>query len=407
MSIEKKKILLIEQNQDGTIGGSHYCMLYLMQGLNKKYFEPSILFYENNSLLKHFSEEAETNIMAMEPYSGYKNKKIRQMLNMLETIKRIKKCYTFIKKKSIDLVHLNNTVAVGYDTWLPAAVAANVPCITHDRTFLRFNQLNLKFFNTLSKKYSKVLTVSNVIRNNLINQGFNPQKVETVYDGIDSDKFRSRVKKSKKEIMDEFNIDEKTAVIGLVGNIREWKGQAYLIESLNILKDYQNNFFCLFVGDVAKNSDKDRNFMKYLKKKIKQYELEKKVLFTGYRSDVPDIINALDIQVNASIEPDPFPHVILEGMALGKVVIATDLGGARESISHEKSGFLVSPKDPKELAEKISIIIKNKELKKCMSAAAYDRVKNKFTLDKNVENTQRIYHSVINNYSYFLKNKKD
>ncbi len=180
-----------------------------------------------------------------------------------------------------------------------------------------------------------------------------------------------------------------------MGNIREWKGQELLIDSLNILQKQLANFKCLLVGDVAKNSDEDTKFKERLLKKIDAYGLEDKVIFTGYRSDVPDIVNALDVQINASIEPDPFPHVILEGMSLSKVVIATNLGGAIESIEDGKTGFLVSAKDPSDLSEKIRLVLTDKPLRESMSKKARERVEKFLSLERNVEHTEEIYYSIF------------
>jgi glycosyltransferase involved in cell wall biosynthesis len=393
--MNKKRILFVEQNNDGTIGGSHYCLLYLIQRLDRKLYEPVTIFYENISLLDRFEREGDTFVMKKAKSLSLKIDVLRKLLNMLLTVSFIVKCFFCLKSKRIDLVHLNNTVAVGYDTWLIAAMIAGIPCITHDRTFLRFEKLNLNFFKLLSKKYTKVLTVSNVIRDNLIDQGFNPSIVETVYDGIDADEYCKRVNKNKEEILAEFNIDSKTYIIGLIGNIREWKGQELLIDSLNILQWQIPKFHCLLVGDVAKNSDADLKFKEKLIKKISKYGLSDKVIFTGYRSDVPDIINALDVQINASIEPDPFPHVILEGMSLGKVVVATNLGGARESIDDGKTGYLVSSKDPLEMAEKIKHVLLDKKLKEAMSNNARERVKKLLSIERNVMQTQDIYQSIM------------
>lgn len=271
---------------------------------------------------------------------------------------------------------------------------AKVPCITHERCFLRFSELGLNFFGVLSRHYKKVLTVSNVIRNNLLEQGFRNDVVQNVYDGIDDDAYRRRVKKNREDILSEFNIDEGDHIIGLVGNIREWKGQEFLVESLRILERELSNFVCLFIGDTAKNFSDDNAYQKRLLQKIDDYGLSKKIIFTGFRDDVPDLCNALDIQVNASIRPDPFPHVILEAMALGKAVVATDLGGAKESVDDGKSGFLVSSESERQLAEKIKRLLTDNNLRNNMAACATKRVK-LFSMESNIKNTEKIYEKLL------------
>jgi glycosyltransferase involved in cell wall biosynthesis len=391
-----KNILYVEQTVDGTIGGSHYCLLYLIQHLNKYVFKPKVVFYEDNKLVDRFRQEAEVFIFNKINFNLFRYRIIRSFLNFIKNIKFIIICYIFIKKNKIDLVHLNNTVAAGYDTWLIASILARIPCVTHDRTFLKFNKLDLKGFKILSKKFNKVLTVSNTIRKNLLDQGFDPSIVETVYDGIDADEYRRRIKRKKADILDEFKIGSDNYLIGLVGNIRQWKGQQYLIDTLNIVNNEIQNFFCLLIGDTAKNYQADIEYKKKLEEKIDKYGLKNKVIFTGYRDDVPDLCSALDVQINPSIKPDPFPHVILEAMSLGNPVIATDLGGARESIEEGKTGFLISSDNVHDFAAKLKRILLDSELREMMSKNAKGRVEI-FSIENNVKNTEQIYKKLLFN----------
>lgn len=395
--MKRRKILFVEQNVDGTIGGSHYCLLYLVQKLNRNIYEPIIAFYEPNQLMGLFSKEGKTIVFNKAKNVTFDNIVLRKLINILINMIFVFRCIFFLLKNKINLVHLNNSVAVGYDTWLVACLLTGVPCITHERNFDRFdrfNRLNLPLFKILSSRYNKVLTVSDVIRDNLISQGFDPKIVETVYDGIDAEKYRQRVSRTRDEIFKEFGIDKGSYLIGLIGNIREWKGQELLIDSLDIINKQVSNFVCLFIGDVSKNSDEDLKFKDKLVKKIDQYGLEEKIIFTGYRSDVPDLVNALDVQINASIKPDPFPHVILEGMSLGKVVIATNLGGAIESIDNGRSGFLVTATQPQDLAEKIITVLRDDKLRKSMSENAKERIKI-FSMENNLINTEKIYKAML------------
>ena len=392
--MKRRKILFVEQNVDGTIGGSHYCLLYLVQKLNRNIYEPIIAFYEPNQLMGLFSKEGKTIVFNKAKNVTFDNMVLRKLINILINMIFVFRCIFFLLKNKINLVHLNNSVAVGYDTWLVACLITGVPCITHERNFDRFDRLRLPLFKILSSRYKKVLTVSDVIRDNLISQGFDPKIVETVYDGIDAEKYRQRVSRTRDEILKEFGIDQSSYLIGLIGNIREWKGQELLIDSLDIINKQVSNIVCLLIGDVSKNSDEDLKFKDKLVKKIDQYGLEEKIIFTGYRSDVPDLVNALDVQINASIKPDPFPHVILEGMSLGKVVIATNLGGAIESIDNGRSGFLVTATQPQDLAEKIITVLRDDKLRKSMSENAKERIKI-FSMENNLINTEKIYKAML------------
>lgn len=391
--MKPSKVLFVEQNIDGTIGGSHYCLLYLLQNLNKTKFEPITIFYELNPLVSQFQKESKTIIVNFRYYSKIRLRIVRKMVNLfLHLFHFLFACFLVLKHR-IKIIHLNDTVVGGFDIWIPVSMIFRISCITHERCFPSLKNIK-KFDWFLMNKYSKVLAVSNVVKNNLTSKGFTEKRVITVYDGIDPDKFNLKVKKMAEVIRAEFNIPENSMLIGLIGNIRYWKGQELLLDSLNILNKKFPNFKCLFVGDIAKDTLNDVQYKEKLIQKSIDYGVKEKIIFTGYRSDVPDIINALDIQINASVLPDPFPHVILEAMSLGKVVVATNLGGATESIEDGVTGFVVPPNDPNILADKIRLVLSDKNLREKMQIAARSRI-HKFHLDKNVCQTQDIYFDLL------------
>jgi glycosyltransferase involved in cell wall biosynthesis len=103
------------------------------------------------------------------------------------------------------------------------------------------------------------------------------------------------------------------------------------------------------------------------------------VKLTGHRSDVPDIMNTLDIVIHASTLPEPFGMVILEGMALGKPVIAAASGGPLEIIQNDISGILVPPGDPVRLSESVGGLISNPQKRKSLGMAAKERIQEKFS----------------------------
>ena len=216
--------------------------------------------------------------------------------------------------------------------------------------------------------------------------------VQTVHDGIDADAFERRVVRRREQVRSELEIGAGVPVIGLVGNVREWKGQEYLADALHVLHRSLPDFVCLFIGAATQE---DAEFERRLRKKIADYGLSQKVIFTGYRSDIPDLVNALDVLVNASIRPDPFPHVILEGMALGRVVVATNLGGAVESIADGESGFLVPGDTPVILADRLHRVLVDPALRKSMEDRARRRVRELFSLQENVRKTTEIYASLL------------
>ena len=128
---------------------------------------------------------------------------------------------------------------------------------------------------------------------------------------------------------------------------------------------------------------------------ILKYNLEKYVLFTGFRKDIYNIINSLDIIVHTSILPEPFGRVLLEGMILRKPVIATNQGGPLEIIEDGVSGLLVPPENPKLLSDKISFLVENKHISKTMGENARRRIEEKFSIERNVKEIEDVYLNLL------------
>ena len=119
-----------------------------------------------------------------------------------------------------------------------------------------------------------------------------------------------------------------------------------------------------------------------------------KVVFAGFREDMPEIYAAMDIFVLASYA-EPCGRVILEAMSSGKPVVGTESGGTPEIIQSDVTGFLVKPRDARALADKIAYLIKNPAMAKDMGAAGRRRVEEHFSIEKNARQTERVYLEIL------------
>lgn len=212
----------------------------------------------------------------------------------------------------------------------------------------------------------------------IFNAGINPEKIITIYNGIDSNRYSYLNPQSKRE---ELGIKENDYLIGTIGRLDEQKGIEYLFKALKIIKEQIQNFKCLVVGN-----GRLRSKLEQLKVKL---GIKENVILTGARTDANDLMAMFNLFVLPSLW-EGLPNVLLEAMACEKPIIATNVGGVPELIENEKSGILVEPKDPNSLAKAIIELIKNKEKSKIVSQQARKRVE-KFSLDKMVKEIEKIY----------------
>ena len=138
----------------------------------------------------------------------------------------------------------------------------------------------------------------------------------------------------------------------------------------------------------------DIKYLNELTSGIRDYHLDNNVILTGYRSDIPNILNALDIFVHASICPEPYGLVVLEAMAAGKAVIASNEGGPVEMIIDGESGILIEPGNARLLADKLKLLISDKKFRTQLGENAYKRVEGKFS-KIDIEFIEHLYKKLL------------
>jgi glycosyltransferase involved in cell wall biosynthesis len=395
--MNRKRILFVEQNLDGTIGGSHHSLLLLVRYLDRTLFEPTVAFYQRNALIPEFERYAKVVVLpAPEPIQIKRGANARasdpiglaalgaqKVINATRAaaaaMARVFHVVTFIRP---DLIHLNNCVLVGRD-WLLAARATGARCIVHQRGFAT---------PTGSVRgFDKVICISRDVHESLARQVPDlAARAIQIYNGIDVAEYtREAHAKDSATIRHEFNVAPDDVLIGLVGNLQRWKGQDVLLDALPKLQSTAG-WRALLIGAAPVDAD-GQAYYRRLQDQLQRLGLQDRVTFTGYRSDVSSIVNALDVLVHTSVTPEPMGRVILEGMALGKPVIATDHGGPREIIEQGRSGFLVTPGDPQALAALLDRVIASSELRETVGREAIARVSEHFSVAEYARRVQEVY----------------
>jgi glycosyltransferase involved in cell wall biosynthesis len=142
------------------------------------------------------------------------------------------------------------------------------------------------------------------------------------------------------------------------------------------------------VGDF---SDGDKAYIKEVRELITHYGLDNHIILTGYRKDVPAIMQLMDVIVHASIKPEPFGMVLIEGMAMGKPIVATKMAGPLDIVTDGQTGILVEPGDIKNMATAVLRILAEKPLAKTMGRDGRDRVTALFTKERYARQVEKVY----------------
>ena len=306
----------------------------------------------------------------------------------------------FILTKKINIVHARSR-APAWSCYL-ACLLTNRAFVTTFHGTYNFNNKLKKFYNSVMLRSNLTIAGSNFIFSH-INENYNEylnkkKKLRVIFRGINIDYFSQKnisVLKQEKLKM-EWGLEQNKFTILMPGRLTSWKGQEKLIESLNILiEDYNiTNFQAILLG-----SDQGRKvYTKKLHSLVERYSLTKKVKFIENCKEMPLAYSLADVVVSASIEPEAFGRVAVESQAMGKPIIASNLGGSKETVLNKKTGFLYKHDDPRELAKNLNTVIQlNQEELKFMGNEGRKNITKKFDVEVMCDSNLREYKKLLKN----------
>ncbi|WP_028841480.1 glycosyltransferase family 4 protein [Thermodesulfobacterium hveragerdense] len=397
------KILIFDTGKEW--GGGTVSLIELLKRINKEKYYFTALFYHNynKGFESNVQKELETLgvkfiVLPQQPKS-LKTKLIKEFLRVLLFFnQKLRKYAIFwvdyffrikpnakiiakiVKDLKIDLIYMNNQPATNLEGIL-AAKMTNVPAVLHCRTIPKLNKFLIKQTNLWLEK---IICVSDGVRNFLVENGIFSEKCVVVYDGID---IHLKPSMPPNEIRKNLGISEKDVVIGTVGTLRKIKRVDDFIEAIFLLKkQVKEPFKAVIVGDGPEKEE--------LMKLVRERNLEKEIIFAGFQSDPISYIKAFDVFVLTS-EREGFGRVILESMLMGKPVVASKIPGVLSLVIDGETGFLVPPKNLQGFVEKISLFIKDPQLRKKLGEQGRKRVLENFSLEKYVEGVEKVFTEVL------------
>jgi len=306
-------------------------------------------------------------------------------LKIIVNILRLKK---LIKRENVKLVHARSR-APAWSAYF-AAKSSKVPFITTFHGYYKNNFPGKKIYNSVMAKGEKIIAVSDFIKRHITSYyGVDEGRITTIHRGVDFNEFDAgKISDTQIRAFKKTHDIENRTVILLPGRITRWKGQIIAVRALNYLED--KNAVLVFAGKL----NEQNNYSIEIISELNDNGLMHRAKFLGDVNDMALVYAASDIVLSTSVEPETFGRVSAEANMMGKVVVATNIGGSKEIIVDGKTGFLVEAGQPKILAEKIDellLLLKDEKIKQRMSEDCVLNVKNNFSLEKNV----RRYFEII------------
>ena len=282
----------------------------------------------------------------------------------------------------IDLVHSHLYHANLYGRL--ACLRAGVPAVASVHNTYTRPKLHRRLINRfLARTTKRVIAVSEDIKRDLIrHDGIPAERIAVISNGVDFARVSSATTRAQARLR--LGIGEATVAVGCVARLEEQKGHRFLLEAMSLLRDLPMRL--LVVGDGRLRAD--------LEQRAASLGIGESTTFLGMRSDVPDILPALDIYAMPSLW-EGLSIALLEAMAAGLAVVATDVGGVRQVFGEDECGVRVSPGNPGELARAMRTLAVGPERRAALGTLARRRAVEHFSLDATLAALATVYDQAL------------
>ncbi|MEW5978000.1 MAG: glycosyltransferase family 4 protein [Acidobacteriota bacterium] len=295
----------------------------------------------------------------------------------------VARLYRYARGKKIDLIHHNN----GFDVAaILLACLMRLPIVAYQRG-AEWNSPMVRFFSRLVKCY---VANSERTKLDLLAIGVPPHKIVVIFPPIDLSRFNWAIEPSSQR--QEFRIKESDRCFGIVGTLLEWKGHRVFLKAAARVMQVLPDARAFIIGGAP---DGSTSYEAELRSMAQSLGISERVVFTGFREDIPQLIQTQQVIVHTSLTPEPFGRVLTEAMAMKKPVVASKAGGPLEIIEDGVSGFLVEPGDEAQLAERILMLLTDLRLALGMGERGYQEVKRRFSVESHVPQVEAVYSAAL------------
>lgn len=293
------------------------------------------------------------------------------------------KILNIINVKNIDIIHAQTRVAQVVACFVSRLSRAKMVTTCHGFFKVKKSRLLFPCWG------ERVFAISDAVREHLVNDfKIKKEQVCLVYNGVDIEKFSAPYSRDEvRQKKEEWGINpDARYIVGIIARLSIVKGHKYLLEAAAIILSKMKRVYFLVIGDGEEKYN--------LINQAKELGIEKNMIFLPTVLDTKEPLKLMDVFVLPSLQ-EGLGLSAIEAAASGLPVIASNVGGVYSIIKDEKTGFLIEPRNPKILAEKIILLLKNEELRTEFSKNARAFMKEKFSLQDMVDKVIAIYKELL------------
>ena len=314
-------------------------------------------------------------------------------LTMWRNIRRLKK---IIHERRVDIVHARSRAPA----WsaLKACKGTQARFVTTCHAPYNIGGGAKKFYNSSIARGERVIAISNYVADYLLdNYGVDRRDIRVIHRGIALEKFHPATVNAAKliKLTEQWRIPDGAGIVMMPGRLTRWKGHHVLIDAIARLN--RDDIFCVIIG-----ADQGRHeYRKELEDTIREKHLEGRVRLVDHCDDMPSAYMLATVVVSASTDPEGFGRVPVEAQAMGRPIVATNHGGAKETVLRGETGWLVPPGEAQALSAAIGEALSlNPNQRAILATRSMSHIAQNFTREK-------MTHETLDVYAELLKEKYD
>jgi glycosyltransferase involved in cell wall biosynthesis len=360
---------------DLRVGGAERHITTLVPRLDKARFEPSVVCIGEEGDL--FADLSRAEVDAKALHLGGKLKAFWALAKLIAEMRKTRPDVVIVRGYNAEMLGRLAARSAGVEctiVWVHNIGDAN------PRSYLRRLADRI-----LIRSTNSYFGVAEAQRDYMVNGlGYPENRVRIIYNGVDPRTFSVH---SDRTALADFDLDEKSPVIGIVAALRPEKDHKNLLHAARVILDSLPRVQFLIIGDGPERAA--------LESTCVSLDIARNVRFAGSRTDIGRLLQAIDIFTLSSATVECFPIALLEAMACARPAVCTDVGGVGEIVNHNVTGYLVPPGDPQLLAARLKDLLSNPSAAIQMGIAGRCRIETQFTLDTSVAAAEQAIQAVL------------
>jgi glycosyltransferase involved in cell wall biosynthesis len=359
----------------GSIGGAERDLIALLSRLDRGIWHPAIACPGTGSLREvALAQDVPTYSVNLPPW-----RKVSSLVSRYAAVRRLRKLLADVQPA---LVHVNDLWWVPHTVRAVAGLSHRIPIIAHVRQEAQPRKVSQYALD----RVDYVVAVSHQVKQGLLTGGVSPNRVRTLYSGVDCSGMVSS--EGNHDIRAQHGIPREALLIGTIANLLPLKGYEVMLDALPTILAAMPTVHYLAIGGGG------AEYCARLKAITVERGIAERVHFAGFQESVGSYLSALDLYVHPSLK-EAFGLAVVEAMAMGKAVVATTVGGLPEVVAQGETGLLVPSGDAESLAETVVSLLQDPVRRERMGRNGKARVQEQFSLDVSIMQMEQLYGEVL------------